>query len=143
MEEKQSKQIRISWMNFTLILIFFVAVNVIIWVIITPFHVTPGPVIVEGDIKPPEVIKKVEPIYPEEARKAGIKGEVILEVYTYGDGKVKTVKVLNIEPLFKAGSKIGLLYKAARDAVKQWEFEPMIIDGFPRRAIFTVTVKFE
>jgi protein TonB len=130
-------------MNFSLILIFFAAVNVIIRVVITPIHVKPGPVIVEGDIKPPKVIKKVEPIYPEEARKAGMKGEVILEVYADGDGKLQTVKVLNIEPLFKAGSKIGLLYKGARDALKQWEFEPMIIDGFPRSAIFTVTVKFE
>jgi len=143
MEKKQTKQIRISWTNFLLILIFFVILNIVIWIVITPVMVTPGPVWVGGDIKPPKLIKKVEPVYPEEAKKAGIKAEVILGVYADYEGKVETAEVLNINPSFKAGSKIGLLYKAATDAVKQWEFEPMIINGRPRKVIFTVTVNFE
>lgn len=147
MEKKQTKQIRISWTNFLLILIFFVILNIVIWIVITPsmlhLHEKPRPVWVGGDIKPPKLIKKVEPVYPEEAKKAGIEAELILGVYADYEGKVITAEVLNIDPSFKAGSKIGLLYKAATDAVKQWEFEPMIINGRPRRVIFTVTVNFE
>jgi len=143
MEKKQTKQIRISWTNFLLILIFFVILNIVIWIVITPVQFNPGPVWAGGDIKPPKLIKKVEPVYPEEAKKTGIKAEVILGVYADYEGKVETAEVLNINPSFKAGSKIGLLYKAATDAVKQWEFEPMIINGRPRKVIFTVTVNFE
>ncbi|MFW6131296.1 MAG: energy transducer TonB [Candidatus Aminicenantaceae bacterium] len=32
--------------------------------------------------------------------------------------------------------------EAAMDAVKQWEYEPMTIDGKPQSAIITVTVEF-
>jgi protein TonB len=36
-----------------------------------------------------------------------------------------------------------LLDQAAQDAVRQWVYEPMIINGRPRGVIFTVTVTFE
>jgi protein TonB len=34
------------------------------------------------------------------------------------------------------------LDQAAVDAVKQWMYEPLVIDGKPRRCVFTVTVRF-
>jgi protein TonB len=37
---------------------------------------------------------------------------------------------------------IPLLDQAALDAVRQWVYEPMIINGRPRGVIFTVTVRF-
>ena len=37
---------------------------------------------------------------------------------------------------------IPLLDQAAIDAVRQWVYEPMIINGRPRGVIFTVTVRF-
>jgi TonB family protein len=82
---------------------------------------------------PPKLIKEVKPIYPEIARKARVEGIVILEVTTDLYGKVQNVKVLK---------SIPLLDQAAIDAVKQWLYEPMIIDGKPRGVIFTVTVRF-
>jgi len=91
------------------------------------------PVRAVGDIKPPKLIKKVEPFYPESARKAQIKGVVILETTTDKYGKVKKVKVLR---------SIPELDQAAIDAVKQWVYEPKIIDGKPTGVIFTVTVAF-
>lgn len=86
-----------------------------------------------GDIKPPKPIKMVEPVYPEEARKAGVEGTVILEVQTDKTGRVASIKVLRSVPL---------LDQAAIEAVKQWVYEPMIIDGQPKGVIFTVTVAF-
>ncbi len=91
------------------------------------------PVRAVGDIKPPKLIKKVEPIYPEAARAAGIKGTVILEVTTDIYGRIKNIKVLE---------SIPELDQAAIDAVKQWVYEPTLIDGKPKGVIFTVTVTF-
>lgn len=91
------------------------------------------PVKIEGGIKEPQKIKSVKPVYPEEARKAEIQGEVILEVETDIYGRVKNIKVLRSVP--------GL-DQAAIDAVRQWIYEPLMIDGKPRGAIFPVTVNF-
>jgi len=86
-----------------------------------------------GKIMPPKLVKEVEPIYPAEARKAGVEGIVILEATTDTYGRVAAVKVLR---------SIPALDQAAIDAVKQWVYEPMIIDGKPRPVVFTVTVRF-
>lgn len=83
----------------------------------------------------PELIHKLEPVYPEEARKARIHGIVILEATTDIKGNVIKVKVLRpVHPL---------LDKAAIDAIKQWKYKPTIIDGKPRGVVFTVTVEFK
>ena len=92
------------------------------------------PVKATGDIKPPKLIKSVDPVYPEEARKQGIEGLVILEATVDVEGKVQDVKVLRPVPA---------LNQAAIDAVKQWVYEPTIIDGKPTPVVFTVTVNFK
>ncbi|HEX9902002.1 MAG TPA: energy transducer TonB [Acidobacteriota bacterium] len=38
---------------------------------------------------------------------------------------------------------IPLLDQSAIDAVRQWVYEPMIINGRPRGVIFVVTVRFK
>ncbi len=85
------------------------------------------------DVKPPKLIKKVEPVYPDEARKAGIEGTVTVEATTDNRGRVQKVKVLR---------SIPELDQAAVDAVKQWVYEPMIIDGKPHGIVFTITCRF-
>jgi protein TonB len=59
---------------------------------------------------------------------------VIIEAVTDIYGRVQHVKVLR---------SIPLLDQAAVDAVRQWVYEPMIINGRPRGVIFTVTVTFK
>ena len=93
-----------------------------------------APVRATGEIKPPKLIKMVQPVYPEEARKAGVEGIVILEVTTDQSGRVASVRILKSVPL---------LDQAAIEAVKKWLYEPMIIDGKPTPVIFTVTVNFQ
>lgn len=97
--------------------------------------ITKGAVRAVGEIKPPRLIKKVEPVYPEEARKERVDGVVILEATTDIKGNVARVKVLR--------SKDPLLNQASIDAIRQWKYEPMIIEGKPRGVIFTVTVRFK
>jgi TonB family protein len=86
-----------------------------------------------GEVKPPKLIKQVSPVYPEEARKAGVEGIVILEAKADEEGNVVDARVLR---------SISALDQAALDAVKQWKYEPMIIGGKPRKVVFTVTVRF-
>ncbi|MGA2534142.1 MAG: energy transducer TonB, partial [Candidatus Aminicenantales bacterium] len=68
------------------------------------------------------------------ARQARVEGVVIIEATTDIYGRVATVKILK---------SIPLLDQAAVDAVRQWVYEPMIINGRPRPVIFTVTVRFQ
>jgi TonB family protein len=84
--------------------------------------------------KGPKLIKKVSPVYPPEARQAGVEGTVILEATIDIQGKVTNVRVLKGEN--------DLLNKAAIEAIKQWQYEPVIVEGKPMQFVFTVTVRF-
>ncbi len=88
-----------------------------------------------GEIKPPKIIKKVDPVYPEQARQARVEGNVILGTRTDIHGRVSQVMVYS--------SKDFSLVQAAKDAVEQWVYEPLIIDGKPREAVFTTQVRFK
>jgi len=92
-----------------------------------------SPLRLEGHITPPKPIRKVKPVYPLIARQARVEGVVILEATTDEQGKVKHVKVLR---------SIPLLDQAAVGAVRQWIYEPMIINGKPRAVIIKVKVNF-
>jgi TonB family protein len=92
-----------------------------------------APIRAVGEIKPPRLIKQVDPIYPEKARQARVGGAIILEVETDIFGRVRNTRILR---------SIPLLDQAAIDSVRQWVYEPLKIDGKPRGVIFTVTVRF-
>jgi serine/threonine-protein kinase len=94
----------------------------------------PSPVRALYDIKPPKLLKGVEPVYPEAARKAGIEGFVILEVTTDSRGRVANVKVLRSLKGFD---------EAAVAAVRQYVYEPVLVKGKPRGVIFSTTVFFK
>jgi TonB family protein len=57
---------------------------------------------------------KVQPSYPELARKMSVSGSVKMEVTVTPAGSVKAVKVTGGHPL---------LVEAATDAVKKWKYE--------------------
>ncbi len=93
-----------------------------------------GAVKAEGEVKPPKLVKLVEPVYPEEARKAGVEGVVILAAKTDASGKIQDVMILR---------SIPMLNQAAIDAVRQWVYEPLVINNVPTPVVFTVTVRFQ
>lgn len=93
----------------------------------------PNAVRVGGDIKAPTKVKDVKPVYPAEAKEAGIDGVVILDILVGEDGKVKATKVLR---------SIPALNQAAIDAVKQWEFTPTVVGGKAVPLGLTITVNF-
>ena len=83
----------------------------------------------------PKLVKKVSPKYPEEAKKEKVAGEVVLEIRIDETGKVSDAKVLKTAD--------DRLAKAAVEAVRQWEYEPVTISpGKPVKVIATVTMNF-
>jgi protein TonB len=82
----------------------------------------PPPLVEEEEVVPffkvskkPEVIKKVQPEYPDLARRAGIEGKVVCKIVVGKDGLVKSATVIK---------SIPMLDDAALAAVKQWVFSP-------------------
>jgi len=61
-----------------------------------------------------KVKSKVQPTYPEIARKLGLTGTVKLQVVVAPNGSVKETKVIGGHPI---------LVTAAVDAVKKWKFD--------------------
>lgn len=86
-----------------------------------------------GDVKPPKKIKHVSPVYPPDAKEAGIEGIVILEAVIDKEGKVARADIVR---------SIPELDQAALDAVLQWEFEPTYIKGKAVAVRMTVTINF-
>lgn len=92
-----------------------------------------GPIRVGGNIRAPRKVRDVKPAYPPEAEQAGIQGIVIIEILIDAEGRVAEAKVLR---------SIPALDGAALDAVKQWLYEPTLLNGQPVSIIMSVTVAF-
>jgi TonB family protein len=82
----------------------------------------------------PRVIRMVKPKYPQEAARQKLEDDVQLEATTDIYGRVKAAKILK--------GKHQTLNEAALKAVKQWIYEPYLINGIPKAVAFDVTVKF-
>ena len=86
-----------------------------------------------GSIAAPKLIHSVRPQYPDLAQMAHLSGIVILEALVDAKGHVESVKVLRSRPI---------LDDAAVEAVKQWRYKPLLLNGVPTRFLLTVTVQF-
>jgi TonB family protein len=83
----------------------------------------------------PTLISKVNPTYPEEARKKKITGIVRVEALIRKDGTIGEVKVLE--------SPDESLSEAAVQAVRQWRYKPPVdAAGVPHDIRYTVTIRF-
>jgi protein TonB len=75
----------------------------------------------------------VRPVYPTLAQNARIAGTVVMKAVIGADGRVQCVRVLKSVPL---------LDQAAVDAVSQWEFTPVPLNGVPVPVRMTTTAGF-
>jgi len=93
-----------------------------------------------GSVTNPVLIKesKVDPVWPEEARESGLEGSVILQALILPDGTVDDVKVLKADP-----DNRPWFIDSAREALRQWRYEPATKDGEPVPAYFTVFMEFK
>lgn len=80
------------------------------------------------------LIHRVEPVYPAEARAAGVEGVIALIIVVGRDGSVVTMRPLN-------GPEI--LARAAMDSMRWWKFEPYRVNGEPTAVETTLAVEFK
>lgn len=81
----------------------------------------------------PRIVRRVEPHYPEAARRHGVDGLVKLEVLVLPDGTVAGARPIH------GPSVLG---KAAAAAVRQWQYEPLVINGRAVPALIEVHINF-
>lgn len=68
------------------------------------------------------LVKRVQPVYPSQALQMRLEGTVLLQANITKEGKISNVKVLKGD---------NVLAKAAIDAVKQWTYNPYLLNGEP------------
>ena len=91
------------------------------------------PVSLSEDLSRRLLMQKVLPNYPEQAVKARLQGPVVLQAWIGRDGTIQDLKLVR-------GSL--LLGQAAYRAVKQWRYQPYLINGRAVEAETFVTVDF-
>jgi len=107
----------------------------------------------------PRLLKQVKPAYPEAATKEKVQGVFTIDVVIGTDGAIRDARVVasaptseRLQEIVKDGSKTGTpaaiegdarLAQAALDAVKQWQYAPVVKGGKPVEARATVTVEFK
>lgn len=84
-------------------------------------------------MEPGSLIRRVQPIYPEPAKTAGIQGFVTLKAVIAKDGSIEQLQVLNGHPL---------LVRAALQAVHDWRYRPYLLNGSAVEVETTITVSF-
>jgi protein TonB len=65
-------------------------------------------------------IRKVNPTYPEKARRKRIQGTVTMNAIIDQGGNVASLQLVSGDPI---------LAKAATEVVKQWKYRPYLLDG--------------
>src|SRR5437879_4005704 len=78
-------------------------------------------------------ISRVEPVYPEDAKRQGIEGTVKLHVVVGGDGSVESVEL---------ASGPALLATADTSAIREWRYGQTLLGGQPVETEQDVVVKF-
>lgn len=80
------------------------------------------------------LLYRVEPDYPEDARRHAIEGAVVLDLHIGGDGSVQNAQLVSGPPE---------LAQPSIDAVKQWRFQPRRVNGRPAPLQTRVTLTFK
>jgi TonB family protein len=91
------------------------------------------PVRIPGGVIAGNILNKIAPVYPQEAKDAGISGTVVLHAIIGKDGSIQALQLIS-------GPKE--LAPAAWDAVKQWTYKPYLLNGEPTAVDTTIMVNF-
>jgi protein TonB len=89
---------------------------------------------VGGKVQPPRLLEQVQPVYPFLARQARIQGDVELDCIIDQHGDVTQMKLVSGSPLF---------VNAAFNAVRQWKYQPTLLNGQPINVEMVVNVHFQ
>ena len=79
------------------------------------------------------LVHSVDPVYPPEAAAQKLQGPVVLQAMIGRDGSVVDLKI--VRGYFVLG-------RAAIAAVKQWHFQPYVLNGHPAETQTVLTINF-
>jgi TonB family protein len=88
---------------------------------------------VGGNVASSKITHLVQPVYPETAKAAHISGAVVLRCVIAKDGTIMQLTYVSGPPL---------LLKPAMDAVRQWTYQPTLLNGKPVEVETTISVVF-
>jgi TonB family protein len=91
---------------------------------------------VGGNVQQMNLVSQVNPSYPEHLQAQGIEGVVLLEVIVDKEGTSRAVRVANT----LAHPELA---ESAVEAVKQWRYQPALLNGQPIEVVTEITVNFE
>jgi len=94
----------------------------------TPQRIQAGSVLTNNNL-----IRRVQPVYPQEAKTARIEGTVRFSAIIGKDGRIWNLQVISGHPL---------LVESALAAVRQWEYKPTLLNGQPVEIKTTIDVNF-
>jgi TonB family protein len=109
-----------------------------------PAGVTPGApmarppqrIRVGGNVQATKLIKMARPEYPAELQQLGIQGAVVIRAVISTTGELLNLEAINADVDAR-------LVKAALDAVRQWQYQPTLLNGQPVEVVTTITVDFQ
>jgi TonB family protein len=91
------------------------------------------PVMTSQGVSGGSLERKVQPIYPAEARSMRLQGPVVLQAVIDEVGEVRNLRTVSGD---------AVLARAAIDAVRQWRYQPYRLNGQPVKMPIQITVNF-
>jgi TonB family protein len=89
---------------------------------------------VGGNVQAAKLERHTQPEYPKDARDRNVEGAVLLQAVILMDGSIGGLQVFS--------SPDPALSEAAMRAVREWRYQPTLLNGQPVEVITTVTVNF-
>jgi periplasmic protein TonB len=86
-----------------------------------------------GNVQAAKMVRQIQPLYPQIAKTAHVQGTVILHAIIAKDGSVQELTYI---------SGPALLMRSAMDAVRQWKYQPTLLNGEPVEVDTTISVVF-
>lgn len=91
------------------------------------------PIRVGGNVQAANLIRQVQPTYPQIAKTAHVSGTIVLHAIISKDGSISELTYVSGPPL---------LMRNAMDAVRQWRYKPTMLNGEPVEVDTTISVVF-
>jgi protein TonB len=98
-----------------------------------PKPVTPKQIRVGGNVQSAKLVNQPKPSYPPLARQARIQGVVKFNAVIGRDGSIQNLTLVSGHPL---------LVPSATDAVRQWRYQPTLLNGEPVEVVTQIDVNF-
>ncbi len=86
-----------------------------------------------GNVQQTKLVSQVRPVYPPDAKLQRVQGLVQLSAVIAKDGTIQTLEVISGDPL---------LVPSALEAVRQWRYQPTLLNGDPVEVITQIDINY-